>query len=82
MISDPARQEEMLAWCFPTACKCACKMNGAGFRDVILNFAHLFDVVLPPELQQAQRPKALGHQAESATGHASARRERAHGVCH
>jgi hypothetical protein len=27
-------------------------MNGAGFRDVILNFAHLFDVTLPPEVQQ------------------------------
>ena len=27
-------------------------MKGEGFRDVILNFAHLFEVVLPPDLQE------------------------------
>lgn len=27
------------------------RMTGAGFRDVVLNFPHLFEVALPPELQ-------------------------------
>jgi hypothetical protein len=29
------------------------KMTGAGFQDVVLNFPHLFEVSLPPELQEA-----------------------------
>jgi len=43
---------------FPDCVQVRVKMNGSGFRDVILNFAHLFDVVLPPELQQeaTERP--------------------------
>lgn len=36
---------------FPDSVQVRVKMNGAGIRDVILNFAHLFDVTLPPELQ-------------------------------
>jgi hypothetical protein len=27
------------------------RMNGEGFRDLVLNFPHLFEVTLPPELQ-------------------------------
>jgi hypothetical protein len=30
------------------------RMSGAGFQDVVLNFAHLFEVSLPPELQLTQ----------------------------
>ncbi len=51
MISDSAHQEEV-GMVFPDSVQVRVRMNGAGFRDVILNFAHLFDVVLPPELQQ------------------------------
>jgi hypothetical protein len=51
MISNQAQQSE-LGMVFPDSVQVRVKMNGAGFRDVILNFAHLFDVALPPELQQ------------------------------
>lgn len=56
MISDQARQEES-GMVLPDSVQVRLRMNGAGFRDVILNFAHVFDVTLPPELQQeaAQR---------------------------
>lgn len=50
IISDPAQQGE-LGMVFPDSVQVRVRMNGAGFRDVILNFAHLFDVALPPELQ-------------------------------
>ena len=62
LISDPARQQEV-GMVFPDCVQVRVRMNGAGFRDVILNFAHLFDVVLPPELQQP-RTESLGHQVE------------------
>jgi hypothetical protein len=52
MISDPAQQGE-LGMVFPDSVQIRLRMNGAGFRDVILNLAHLFDVALPPDLQQA-----------------------------
>jgi len=57
MISDPARQEEV-GMVFPDSVQVRVKMNGEGFRDVILNFAHLFEATLPPELQRetSQRP--------------------------
>jgi hypothetical protein len=51
IISDPAQQGE-LGVVFPDSVQVRVRMNGAGFRDAILNFAHLFDVALPPELQQ------------------------------
>ena len=62
LISDPARQQEV-GMVFPDCVQVRVRMNGAGFRDVILNFAHLFDAVLPPELQQAAT-ESLGHQVE------------------
>jgi hypothetical protein len=62
MISDPAHQEEV-GMVFPDSVQVRVRMNGAGFRDVILNFAHLFDVVLPPELQQLVS-ESLGHEVE------------------
>jgi hypothetical protein len=62
LISDPARQQEV-GMVFPDCVQVRVRMNGAGFRDVILNFAHLFDVVLPPDLQQAAT-ESLGHQVE------------------
>ncbi len=49
---------------FPDSVQVRVQMNGAGFRDVILNFAHLFDVVLPPELQQPGG-ESSGQPAES-----------------
>lgn len=57
MISDPARQDE-LGMVFPDSTQVRVKMNGEGFRDLILNFAHLFEATLPPELQRetSQRP--------------------------
>ncbi len=36
---------------FPDSVQVRVKMCGIGIRDVILNFAHLFDVTLPAELQ-------------------------------
>jgi hypothetical protein len=50
MISNPAQQGE-LGMVFPDSVQVRVQMNGAGFKDVILNFAHLFEVALPPELQ-------------------------------
>lgn len=57
MISDQAHQKEV-GMVFPDSVQVRVRMNGAGFRDMILNFAHLFDVTLPPELEQeaTQRP--------------------------
>ena len=57
ITSEPARPQET-GIVFPDSVQVRVRMNGAGFRDVILNFAHLFDVTLPPELQQetTQRP--------------------------
>ena len=51
MMSDLAQQGE-LGMVFPDSVQVRVRMNGAGFRDVILNFPHLFEVALPPELQQ------------------------------
>lgn len=31
------------------------RMPGAGFQDVVLNFPHLFEVALPPELQETTK---------------------------
>ncbi|MBI4327414.1 MAG: S8 family peptidase [Chloroflexi bacterium] len=51
MISAEGQEQES-GMVFPDSVQVRVRMNGAGFRDVILNFAHLFDVMLPPELQQ------------------------------
>ena len=56
-ISHPAHETQQ-GMVFPDSVQVRVRMNGAGFRDVILNFAHLFEVALPPELQQ---PTAEGH---------------------
>lgn len=57
MISDPAHEGEH-GIVFPDSVQVRVRMNGAGFRDVILNFAHLFEATLPPELQRetTERP--------------------------
>lgn len=60
MISDPSQQSEV-GMVFPDSVQVRVRMNGAGFRDVILNFGHLFEVALPPELQQ---PLGEGHVQE------------------
>ncbi len=51
MISDPAQQSER-GMVFPDSVQVRVRMNGAGFKDVILNFAHLFEVALPEEVQR------------------------------
>jgi hypothetical protein len=51
MISAQASQEDA-GMAFPDSVQVRVRMNGSGFRDVILNFAHLFDVTLPPDIQQ------------------------------
>lgn len=38
---------------FPDSFQVRIRMTGAGFRDVIENFAHVFDVVLPPDVHCA-----------------------------
>lgn len=57
MISDQAHERES-GMVFSDSVQVRVRMSGAGFRDVILNFAHLFDVTLPPELQEyaTERP--------------------------
>ncbi len=51
MICTKALQEDV-GMAFPDSVQVRVRMNGSGFRDVILNFAHLFDVTLPPDIQQ------------------------------
>ncbi|HPA19073.1 MAG TPA: S8 family peptidase [Verrucomicrobiae bacterium] len=51
LVSDPAHKAEA-GMVFPDSVQVRVQMSGEGFRDVILNFAHLFEVSLPPELQQ------------------------------
>lgn len=51
IISEQAHQEKT-GMVFPDSVQVRVRMTGAGFRDVILNFAHLFEVTIPPELQQ------------------------------
>ena len=50
MSADGQHQESGMV--FPDSVQVRVKMNGAGFKDVIQNFPHLFDATLPPELQQ------------------------------
>jgi hypothetical protein len=61
MISDEARLNK-IGMVFPDSTQVRVKMNGEGFRDVILNFAHLFESALPPELQRetAELPAKQG----------------------
>ncbi len=40
------------------------RMSGAGFQDVVLNFPHLFEVSLPPELQEALARESEPAEAE------------------
>ena len=40
---------------FPDSVQVRVRMNGAGFKDVILNFAHLFEVRLAARLTTTDR---------------------------
>ncbi len=40
------------------------RMSGAGVQDVVLNFPHLFEVSLPPELQETLAGRAESAEAE------------------
>lgn len=51
VISDQAQHADR-GVVFPDSVQVRLRMSGAGFRDVVLNFAHLFDVTLPPDLQE------------------------------
>jgi len=62
MATEGLQRESGLV--FPDSVQVRIRMNGAGFRDVILNFAHLFEVVLPPELQPLVS-ESLGSPAEA-----------------
>lgn len=46
---QPSQSEDGMV--FPDSVQVRVRLSGRGFRDVILNFAHLFDVELPPEIQ-------------------------------
>ena len=35
------------------------EMKGEGFRDLVMNFSHLFEVTIPPELQGALQSRAV-----------------------
>jgi len=51
LISDAAKPEER-GMVFPDSVQVRIRLSGAGFRDLILNFAYLFEVAVPPEVQQ------------------------------
>lgn len=59
LIFDQSKHEDA-GIVFPDSVQVRIKMNGAGFRDVILNFAHLFEVTLPPDIQQEALEKQDG----------------------
>jgi len=50
-IMDEGIQTQELGVIYPDSVQIRIKMCGEGFRDVILNFPHLFDVCFPPTLQ-------------------------------
>lgn len=62
MISDLAHKSER-GMVFPDSVQMRVQMNGAGFRDVIVNCAHLFEVALPPQLQHPTSEN-LGQQVQ------------------
>ena len=51
MMSDPAKEDEE-GMIFPDSVQVRIKMSGVGFRDVILNFAHIFDVAPLPVVER------------------------------
>lgn len=53
VISDGGQETEA-GIVFPDSVQIRIRMNGRGFRDVVLNFAHLFEVAIPPELQEPE----------------------------
>jgi hypothetical protein len=50
VVSDEGVQTES-GMVFADSVQVRLRMTGAGFRDVVLNFPHLFEVAMPPELQ-------------------------------
>lgn len=49
---------------FPDSVQVRVQMLGAGFRDIVLNFPHLFEVSLPPELQWIVAGNAIAANAD------------------
>jgi hypothetical protein len=44
-------RETRLRMAFPDSIELRIRMSGSGFRDLVENFAHLFEVALPPEVK-------------------------------
>lgn len=51
VVSDDGIETES-GMVFADSVQIRVRMSGAGFQDVVLNFPHLFEVSLPPELQE------------------------------
>ena len=51
MISDSAQHDDR-GMIFPDSVQVRVQMSGIGFRDLILNFAHIFDVALLPVVER------------------------------
>ncbi len=56
MIYHPAKEDEV-GMIFPDSVQVRIKMSGLGFRDAILNFAHIFDISSLPIIE---RPRDSG----------------------
>lgn len=57
IVSDDGVQTES-GMVFADSIQIRVRMSGNGFKDVVLNFPHLFEVSLPPELQHIPRGDA------------------------
>jgi hypothetical protein len=57
VVSDDGVETES-GMVFADSVQVRVRMSGAGFRDVVLNFPHLFEVSLPPELQETTTGQA------------------------
>jgi hypothetical protein len=55
MIHDPAKKIAS-GMVFPDSVEVRLRMTGNGFKDLIQNFAHVFEVSIPPEIAQPTPP--------------------------
>ncbi len=51
VVSEPSSETGNYVT-FPDGFQCRVKMSGEGFRDVIFNFPHLFEVTIPEDIEQ------------------------------
>jgi hypothetical protein len=59
MMHEPAKKIAS-GMVFPDSVEVRLQMTGEGFKDVIQNFAHLFEVSVPPEIAQPTPPEVAG----------------------